>query len=92
MIKSFKHKKLEKLHTTGNQRGLNPEHIRRIQYILTRLDSAQTIEEMILPSYRLHRLSGSMRTYWAITVRANWRIVFEFEDGHVFHVDMMDYH
>jgi len=92
MIKSFKHKRLERLHRTGSRNGLNAEHIERIQIILSRLDAAQIIEHMNVPSYRLHRLSGNMRTLWAVTVRANWRIVFEFEEGHAFHVDMLDYH
>jgi proteic killer suppression protein len=44
------------------------------------------------PSFRLHRLKGSLRAFWAVTVRANWRIVFRFRDGKAFDVDLVDYH
>jgi len=30
--------------------------------------------------------------YWAVTVRANWRIVFRFIDGDAWDVQMIDYH
>jgi proteic killer suppression protein len=33
-----------------------------------------------------------LKGFWAVTVRANWRIVFRFEDGKAFDVDLMDYH
>ncbi len=92
MIKSFKHKRLERFYRTGDHRGLNFEHVRRIKLILSQLNASETIEDMNVPSYRLHRLRGEMRLLWAVTVRANWRIVFEFEDGDAFHVDMLDYH
>ncbi len=29
---------------------------------------------------------------WSVTVRANWRITFRFEDGHARDVDFEDYH
>jgi proteic killer suppression protein len=44
------------------------------------------------PSFRLHRLKGSLQGFWAVTVRANWRIVFRFEDGKIYDVDLVDYH
>ena len=47
---------------------------------------------MALPSFRLHALTGSLRGFWAVTVRANWRIIFRFEDGKARDVDLVDYH
>ena len=35
---------------------------------------------------------GELAGFWAVTVRANWRIVFRFEDGHAVDVDYLDYH
>ncbi len=46
---------------------------------------------MNLPGFRLHPLIGNRKGFWAITVRANWRIVFRFEDGAA-DVDLVDYH
>jgi len=38
------------------------------------------------------RLKGRMQDFWAVTVQANWRITFRFEDGDVHVVDYVDYH
>ena len=45
-----------------------------------------------LPGYRLHMLKGDLRGFWSVTVRANWRIVFRFQDVDVFDVELTDYH
>lgn len=44
------------------------------------------------PSFRLHPLKGELKGLWAVTVRANWRIVFRFEEGNAYDVDLLDYH
>jgi len=46
----------------------------RIENILALLDRANRPEVMDLPGFRLHPLKGDMRGFWAVTVRANWRI------------------
>ena len=33
-----------------------------------------------------------MKGYWAVTVRANWRIIFKFDDGNTLDVELIDYH
>ena len=47
---------------------------------------------MILPGFRLHRLRGVYASYWAVTERANWRVIFRFEEGHATDVDYLDHH
>ena len=64
----------------------------RIRPILTALEVAQTIEGMNSPFFKLHPLKGDLQGFWAVTVRANWRIVFRFEDGKARDVDFVDYH
>jgi proteic killer suppression protein len=44
------------------------------------------------PSFRLHLLVTDLKGVWSVIVRANWRIIFRFEDGHAFDVDLIDYH
>ncbi len=44
------------------------------------------------PGYRLHHLSGNLKGFHAVDVSGNWRIIFRFEDGSVFDVDLLDYH
>lgn len=47
---------------------------------------------MNLPTFRLHQLKGEWKGFFSVTVRANWRIIFRFEDGDAFDVDFVDYH
>jgi addiction module HigA family antidote len=72
MIESFAHKGLRRLFEKDDSRALNPEHVEKITLILAALDAAATVEAMNLPSFRLHRLTGNLRGFWAVTVRANW--------------------
>ena len=60
--------------------------------MLAQLDVADSPEAMRLPGYRLHALKGDLNGYWSITVRANWRIIFRFEDEDVYEVALIDYH
>ena len=46
----------------------------------------------IIPRYRLHPLKGELKGLWAVTVRANWRIIFRFEGNDAFDVELVDYH
>ena len=63
-----------------------------MERILTILDAASTPEALDLPRYRLHKLKGNLKGYWAVTVRANWRIIFRFEGKDAFDVELVDYH
>jgi proteic killer suppression protein len=92
MIKSFKHKGLKKLFETGNQKGVNPEHTKRLRIILSRLDASQSQEDMNLPGLRLHSLKGDLKGFWAVDVSGNWRIFFRFENNNAADVDYNDYH
>ncbi len=75
-----------------NPRGLNARHIGRIARILDNLDDASKVDELNLPGYRLHKLTGSLAGYWSITVNANWRIIFRFESTNATDIDLLDYH
>ncbi|NVO17604.1 MAG: type II toxin-antitoxin system RelE/ParE family toxin [Rhodoplanes sp.] len=92
MIESFRHKGLKRLFEDGDPRGVNAQHVDKIEMILGLLDVALTVEDLNLPSFRLHRLTGDLKGLWSVTVRANWRIVFRFDDGRAFDVDLVDYH
>ena len=92
MIKSFKHRGLRQLFEDDNSKGLNPEHVRKIRQILGVMHAAEKITEMDVVTFRLHLLTGDLKGYWSVTVRANWRIVFRFEDGKAIDVDLVDYH
>lgn len=92
MIKSFVHKGLKKFFLTGNKAGIQAKHAERLRLILAQLNQARVIEDMQIPSLALHELKGSRKKTWAVTVQANWRITFRFENGDAEIVDYEDYH
>ena len=92
MIKSFRHKGLQQLYAKANRKGLSADMEPKIVRIIARLDVATSPDMMDLPGFKLHPLKGKLKGYWAVTVTGNWRIVFQFEEGHVVDVDLIDYH
>ena len=92
MIKSFRHKGLRALFETGSVAGVQPGHAAKLRMQLAALDSAQSIDDMSIPGFRLHPLKGTMSGRWSITVSGNWRITFEFRDGNAYVLDYEDYH
>lgn len=92
MIKSLKHKGLEKFYESGNTKGIQANHARKLRMQLAALDTAKTIDDMDIPGYRLHPLSRSRKGSWSITVNANWRLTFEFTEGNVYILNYEDYH
>ena len=64
----------------------------KLRDILARLDAASMVADMDLPGFRLHPLKGELKGFWAVTVRANWRVIFRFAEGDALDVDYVDYH
>ena len=92
MIKSFKRKGLEKFYTRGSTQGIQANDANKLRMQMAALGRAQSIDDMDIPGYRLHQLTGNRRGIWTITVNANWRLTFEFEEGNVYIVNYEDYH
>jgi proteic killer suppression protein len=92
MIRSIRHRGLRRLHEQDNPRGVLAEHVEKLRDILARLDAARTVADMNLPGFRLHRLRGEMEGFYAVVVRANWRVTFRFAGREVLDVDYIDYH
>jgi toxin HigB-1 len=91
MIVSFRHKGLKRLFEDGVRKGVSAERVERIENILGLLDAAEKVEDMV-PTFRLHPLVGDLKGFWSVVVRASWRIIFRFEAGNAFDVDLTDYH
>ena len=92
MIKSWKHKGLKLFFETGNKSGIIAEHEKRLRIILQRLSAAVKPEDMNTPGMNFHKLKGDLKGFYAITVRANWRIVFKFNNQDAEEVNYLDYH
>ena len=92
MIKSFRPKGLRRLYESGSTAGVIKDHAQRLRMILTALDTAQAIDDMEIPGFRLHALKGKARGRWSVRVSGNWRVTFEFRDGNAHVLDYEDYH
>jgi toxin HigB-1 len=92
MVRSFKHRGLKRLFEHDDRRGIRPDLVDTVQEVLTVLDEALTPQDMNLPGYRLHPLKGGLKRFWSVTIRANWRIIFRFEETDVFDVELIDYY
>jgi len=91
MIKSFKHKELQRFFTVGSASGINPEHAPPLEERLQALHTTIKIDDMDLPGWRLHALEGNKSGFWAVNVSGTWRVVFEFKDGHAYLVNYENY-
>jgi proteic killer suppression protein len=92
VIRRFRHRGLRRLYEDDDRREVNQQHADKIARMLARLDVATRPEQLDLPGFRLHPLKGELAGYWSITVSANWRIIFRFEEGDATDVDLVDYH
>jgi proteic killer suppression protein len=92
MIVGFKHKGLKRLYERGERQGIGASMLARVEEILAILDAAESIEEMDIPGYRLHPLTGNLKGFWSIRVTGNWRMIFRFEQGEASDIDLIDYH
>ena len=88
----LKHKGLCLLYEKGNKSKISGDLVQRIEDRLAYLENASKPEDMNLPGYHLHKLTGDRSGQWSIRVSSNWRIVFRFEDSEAVDVDLVDYH
>jgi proteic killer suppression protein len=92
VIASFKHRGLKRLYEDDDHRGVLAAQAEKIKRILARLDEATEVRNMALPGFDLHPFKGKLKGLWAVSVSGNWRIVFRFENGNAYDVDLTDYH
>jgi proteic killer suppression protein len=92
VIGSFSDRTLKRLYERGDRSGIRPDMLAKVERILQRLDEITEPEQMNLPGYRLHWLSGDRKGFWSVMVNGNWRIVFRFAKGQPQDVELVDYH
>ena len=92
MLKTFRHRGLERLFESDDASGVRADQVRRIRDVLAHLDGARQPNDINLPGYRLHPLRGNLKGCWSVTISGNWRIIFRLENGDAFDVDLVDYH
>ena len=92
MIRSFKHKGLEKFFLKGTKSGIQAKHAERLNLILGRLHASTGPKDLDLPGLKLHKLAGRRKGIWSVWVSGNWRVTFRFSDKDAEVVDYEDYH
>jgi len=92
VIKSFRHKGVERFFRTGSKAGIQPKHTERLRKQLFALDNAKAPRDMNAPGWRLHSLHGDLEGHWSVDVSGNWRLLFTFEGEDAVLVDYRNYH
>jgi toxin HigB-1 len=92
-IVTIRHKGLRRLYEKADRRGLPADVAAKIERMLAVMDEANEIAELdLFPGWRLHPLRGDLDGFWSLTVSGNWRLIFRFENGMAFDLDLVDYH
>jgi toxin HigB-1 len=82
------------------ERLFRRESVRRFKAIerqalrkLDMLDAAEDFRSLsALPGNQLKRLKGDRKGQYSIRINDQWRICFDWQDGHAFEVEIVDYH
>ena len=92
MIRKFRHRGLKRLYEQGDASRVGSELADRVALALADVDDARRPSDLDLPGYRLHPLKGALKGFWSISISGNWRMIFRFDDGDAYDVDLVDYH
>lgn len=92
VIRSFRHKGLQRFFETGSKAGIQASHAPRLARQLRHLNDAAGPQDMNLPGWKLHPLTRKLAGHWSVWVSGNWRLIFAFEGKDAVLVDYVDYH
>lgn len=92
MIRGLRHRGLKRLFENDDRSKVNAQDVEKLRRILARLNQSRAPSDMDAPGFRLHPLKGELKGFWAVTVRANWRVIFRFRGEDAADVDLIDYH
>jgi proteic killer suppression protein len=66
--------------------------VKRIQARLHVLNRARELRDLNLSGFGFHTLKGDRKGEYALTVTANYRLTFRFNNGDVLDLNLEDYH
>lgn len=92
VIRSFKHKGLERFFLRGSKAGIQAPHASKLRLVLSRLHASVSPKDMNLPGLYRHQLKGADRGVWSVRVSENWRVTFGFDGPDAIDVNYEDYH
>ena len=84
---------LRRLWERDDDSKIRPEWRRKARRILNALDTAVSPQELDMPGFRFHELTGDRKGTFSVLLSRNWRVTFKWSaEGHPYQVDMEDYH
>jgi len=93
MIVSFGDKTTEKIWEGEWVKGFSTDIQETARRKLRMLNNSFDIKDlMIPPSNRLEKLKGNRKDFYSIRVNDQWRLIFRWENGNAFNVELIDYH
>jgi len=91
MIRNFKHRGLQRLFERGDRSKIRPDLVAKVERVLARLDASTEPQDMDVPGFGLHAMTGDRKGFWSVVVSRNWRVIFRFEGVDAHDVDFVDY-
>jgi proteic killer suppression protein len=88
----FRSKALKALWQKNDASGIKPEWLKKVVIVLSTLNAANSPEEMDLPGFGFHALTGNKKGRFAVSVSRNWRVTFAFEGPDATQIDLEDCH
>lgn len=93
VIKSFKDEETHKICLRQRSRKFPPDIQQTALRKLRMLNNAQDLNDLrVPPANRLERLTGARKGQYSIRINEQWRICFEWTEGNVYNVEIVDYH
>jgi proteic killer suppression protein len=92
VIRNFRHKGLQRLYLSGETRGILPAHAKRLLARMERLDAERATPDELPAQWDCHVFKDELAGYLAVSISAQWRLVFRFEDGEFCDLDYVQYH
>jgi len=93
MIISFGNKDTKKIWEGERVKSLSTEVQEVARRKLRMLNNSQDLNDLLIPpSNRLEKLKGNLRDFYSIRINNQWRIIFKWNNGNAFEVEIIDYH
>ncbi len=93
MIKSFGNSETEEIWNGNRVKKLSSEIQNIGRRKLRMINNSVDIADLrIPPANRLEKLSGKLKEFYSIRINAQWRIIFKWNAGNAFEVEIIDYH
>jgi proteic killer suppression protein len=93
MIKTFANKETAACYAGLRVRCFAADWLPVARRKLDQLQAAETLEFLrVPPGNRLEALSGDRAGHWSIRNNGQWRLCFEWRDGHAWNVEIVDCH